>query len=66
MSAYEQHVEAPDKRYQYILFAAEPYETIAFKIPNQEIDKSEGKFLTKWDAQNLSFSLQLHFKVEDK
>jgi splicing factor 3A subunit 2 len=64
MSAYEQHVEAPDKRYQYILFAAEPYETVAFKIPNQEIDKSEGKFMTKWDAQKLSFSLQLHFKVD--
>ena len=25
MSAYEQKVEAPDKNYQYILFAAEPY-----------------------------------------
>lgn len=27
-------VEAPDKAVQYVLFAAEPYETIAFKIPN--------------------------------
>lgn len=25
MSAYEQKVETPDKNYQYILFAAEPY-----------------------------------------
>ncbi|CAM9247011.1 unnamed protein product [Phaeothamnion confervicola] len=32
MSAYEQRVEAPDKRYQYILFACDPYETIAFKV----------------------------------
>ena len=36
MSAYEQKVEAPDRNYQFVLFAAEPYETIAFKIPNKE------------------------------
>ena len=36
MSAYEQKVDTPpDKNYQYLLFACEPYETIAFKIPNQ-------------------------------
>lgn len=34
MSAYEQKVEAPDKNFQFLLFAAEPYVTIAFKIPN--------------------------------
>jgi splicing factor 3A subunit 2 len=39
MAAYEQHVEAPDRRWQYIMFAAEPYETIAFKIPSREVDK---------------------------
>ena len=32
MAAYEQKVEPPDKRWQYLLFAAEPYETIAFKV----------------------------------
>jgi splicing factor 3A subunit 2 len=32
MSAYEQKIEPPDKRWQYLLFAAEPYETIAFKV----------------------------------
>lgn len=32
MSGFEQHVEAPDRRWQYLLFAAEPYETIAFKV----------------------------------
>lgn len=35
MSAYEQKVEPADKKYQYLLFACDPYETIAFKIPNQ-------------------------------
>jgi splicing factor 3A subunit 2 len=44
MSAYEQRVETPDRDWQYVLFAAEPYETIAFKIPNQEIDKDPTKF----------------------
>ncbi len=43
MSAFEQKVEVPEKQYQYLLFAADPYETIAFKIPNMEIDFSEGK-----------------------
>mmetsp|Transcript_10173 Transcript_10173/g.12695 ORF Transcript_10173/g.12695 Transcript_10173/m.12695 type:complete len:241 (-) Transcript_10173:269-991(-) len=61
MSAFEQKVEPKDDRYQYLLFAAEPYETIAFKIPNLPIDKSEGKFETKWDKEDKSFKLQLHF-----
>ena len=61
MSAYEQRIEAPDKAWQYLLFAAEPYETVAFKVPNREIDKDEGKFFTHWDAQRLTFWLQLYF-----
>jgi splicing factor 3A subunit 2 len=28
MSAYEQRVEPADKAFQYVLFAAEPYETV--------------------------------------
>ena len=32
MSAYEQRIEPPDRKWQYLLFAAEPYETIAFKV----------------------------------
>jgi splicing factor 3A subunit 2 len=42
MSAFEQKIEIPDKNYQYLLFATEPYETIAFKIPNKDIEKSAG------------------------
>ena len=42
MSAFEQKVQAPDKNFQYLIFAAAPYENIAFKIPNKEIDKGEG------------------------
>ncbi|RVW22228.1 Splicing factor 3A subunit 2 [Vitis vinifera] len=40
MSSFEQRVQSFDKRYQYLLFAAEPYEIIAFKVPSTEIDKS--------------------------
>lgn len=32
MSAYEQRMEPPDRQWQYLLFAAEPYETISFKV----------------------------------
>lgn len=32
MSAFEQKLEAPDKAWQYLLVAAEPYETISFKV----------------------------------
>eukprot|EP00953_Heterococcus_sp_UTEX-ZZ885_P001890 1530-Heterococcus_DN1.PRE.4 len=62
MSAYEQKVEPPNKDYQYLLFACEPYETVAFKIPNVEVDKGEGRFFTNWDREEKTFSLQLHFQ----
>lgn len=62
MSAFEQRVEKPDRRYQYLLFAAEPYETVAFKIPNLSIDKSEGKLYTHWDRESLTFDMQLYFE----
>jgi len=63
MSAFEQKVEAPDRDWQYLLFAAEPYETIAFKVPNKEIDKDPSKFQTTWDADGKTFALQLFFKL---
>lgn len=62
MSAFEQKREKPDARYQYLLFAAEPYETVGFKIPNLPIDKGEGKFYTNWDKDSLNFTLQLYFE----
>jgi len=43
MSAYEQRIERPQEKFQYILFACEPYETISFKIPATPIDRGEGK-----------------------
>ncbi|XP_066388314.1 uncharacterized protein [Miscanthus floridulus] len=62
MSSYEQKVQSWDKRYQYLLFAAEPYEIIAFKIPSTEIDKSASKFFSYWDPDKKEYLLQLYFK----
>ncbi|XP_041027693.1 splicing factor 3A subunit 2 [Juglans microcarpa x Juglans regia] len=62
MSSYEQRVQPFDKRYQYLLFAAEPYEIIAFKVPSTEIDKTPPKFFTHWDPDSKMFTLQLYFK----
>lgn len=64
MSAYEQRIEPPDKKWQYLLFAAEPYETIAFKVPSREIDKADDKFWTHWNNESKQFFLQLSFKTE--
>ncbi|XP_061988439.1 uncharacterized protein LOC133706913 [Rosa rugosa] len=64
MSSYEQRVQPYEKRYQYLLFAAEPYEIIAFKVPSTEIDKSTPKFFSHWDPDSKMFTLQLYFKVK--
>ncbi|GIL54529.1 hypothetical protein Vafri_10023 [Volvox africanus] len=61
MSAYEQRVEAADKAFQYLIFAAEPYEHISFKIPNAEVDRADGKIFSHWDPDNKVFSLQFYF-----
>jgi len=62
MSSFEQKLEVPDQKYQYLLFAADPYETIAFKIPNMEIDRSEGRFYTHWDREARRYTVQIYFK----
>ncbi|RZC81777.1 hypothetical protein C5167_044361 [Papaver somniferum] len=53
-----------DKRYQFLLFAAEPYEIIAFRVPSTEICKSTAKFFSHWDPDSKMFTLQLYFKVK--
>uniref|UniRef100_A0AC35UC27 Matrin-type domain-containing protein n=1 Tax=Rhabditophanes sp. KR3021 TaxID=114890 RepID=A0AC35UC27_9BILA len=64
MSAYEQKIEAPDKKYQYLIFAAEPYETISFKIPSKEVDKKEDVFWFDWNKETKQFYFQFAFKPE--
>lgn len=64
MSAYEQKKEDPDPQYQYIIFAAEPYDTVAVKLQAREVDRSENKFWTWYDEDNKDFWCQIHFKTE--
>lgn len=66
MSAYEQKIEPPDRKWQYLLFAAEPYETIAFKVPSREVEKTDNKFWTHWNRDTKQFFLQFAFKIENK
>ncbi|ODQ65516.1 putative splicing factor 3A subunit 2 [Nadsonia fulvescens var. elongata DSM 6958] len=65
MSAFEQRVEnPPDRKYQYLLIAAEPYETCAFKLPSTEIDQREAKMWSYYDKDTNEFFLQLFFRNE--
>lgn len=66
MSALEQKVETADLNYQYVLFAAEPYNTVAFKVPNLPIDKTDAPIIQHWDANSKIFSFQFHFKPVDQ
>jgi|UniRef100_A0A914R6K5 splicing factor 3A subunit 2 len=66
MSAYEQKVQQPDKAWQYLLFAAEPYETIAFKIPSREADKSEDKFWSYWNRETRQYFMQFAFRADNQ
>merc|ERR1712223_552385 len=63
MSAYEQKIEPPDRKWQYLLFPAAPYETLSFKVPSREVDKSENKFWSLWNKETKEFFLQFAFKV---
>lgn len=65
MSAFEQRVDdPPDKNFQYMLVAAEPYETCGFKLQAREIDRSEDKYWTWWDADLKEFWVQVMFLTE--
>jgi splicing factor 3A subunit 2 len=62
MSAFEQKIDLPpDRRYQYLLCAADPYQTVAFKIPNEPLDREPGRFVTHWDDEEKIFTLTLYF-----
>lgn len=64
MSAWEQKVEEPDKAFQYLLLAAEPYETIAIKLQARDIDRSARGLWDWYDVDNKEYWLQVLFKTE--
>ena len=65
MSGYEQKKEPPNRNYQYLIVAAEPYETIAFRIPSRQIIDEEsdwrGYTWSHWDKETKQFSFQFMF-----
>lgn len=66
MSAWEQKREPPNKAYQYLIVAAEPYETIAFRIPARELeDESDDAGYwnwSHWDPDTKQYSFQFMFR----
>lgn len=58
MSTYEQRKEPTDRRFQYVMFHAEPYEVVAFKVPALEVDKVPGRFFHHWDPDARTYTLQ--------
>ena len=60
MSSFEQKIEEPNPKYQFILFAAQPYNTIGIKIPNFPILKE--KTLEDWQIIEKTYTLQLFLK----
>jgi splicing factor 3A subunit 2 len=65
MSALEQKVEPANLKYQYVLFAAEPYNTLAFKVPSHPVDKGDGMVLSNWNADTKTFVFQFHFEKKE-
>ncbi len=63
MSCYEQKQETPElnTNYRYLVIAAEPCETVAFKIPSKDLAKGSDGFWTYWDKDTKEYYLQLFF-----
>jgi len=61
MSSYEQHIETPAREHQYLVIAAEPYQTISFKIQSKELDQTEGRSWEYWDPDSQTYSFQFLF-----
>ncbi|ORY81462.1 hypothetical protein BCR37DRAFT_402862 [Protomyces lactucae-debilis] len=65
MSAFEQKVEQPDRQWQYLIIAADPYDVIAFKLEAREIDRSKNTATGMWELWDApTYSLQF-FWAED-
>ena len=56
MSAYEQRIEPPDRRWQYLLMAAEPYETIAFKVEMTKFQSSPLRISADFNTTNTTIN----------
>jgi splicing factor 3A subunit 2 len=65
MNTYEQRVEPRDDAKMYLVFACEPYETVAFVFPSglrmSTADNSDPsdiqRYYCRWDATDRSYTL---------
>jgi splicing factor 3A subunit 2 len=65
MSAFEQKVEQPDRHWQYLIIAADPYDIIAFKIEAREIDRSKNTTTGMWELWDApTYSIQFFWADE--
>lgn len=77
MSSFEQRQEPPNRAFQYVVIAAEPYETIAFKVQSREVDRAETLVVDAmpapqqhnepgtwsfWDPENKLYTVQILFR----
>lgn len=63
MSAFEQKIDLPhDRKFQYLVIAADPYESCAFKIDAKEIDQRPGRFWTHFDKDTKDYYIQFFFR----
>ena len=62
MSTFEQQREVKDGHHQFVLIAAAPYSVVAFKVPNQEMERGEGGVLSHWNDSTKHFLLQITYK----
>ena len=51
-----------ENKYHYVVFAAEPYENIAVRIPNMPLDYNTEKHFSYWDEGKKIFYLTLNYK----
>lgn len=65
MSAFEQRIEIPNKDYQYLVVAADPYEAVSFKIPNKPLDKAPEHLFSWWDPDSRIFIVQVLFLADE-
>jgi splicing factor 3A subunit 2 len=66
LSPFEQSIDPPNSPYNYLVFAADPYANVAFRIPKYEIDRKADRFFTHWDEEKKSFYLQFYFVQTEK
>ncbi|VEU21349.1 DEKNAAC102374 [Brettanomyces naardenensis] len=61
MSPFEQTVEEPDPKFQYLVVSGEPYENVAFKIPSDPIDMANGRIWDFWDPDTKEYFVQFFY-----